>query len=181
MTTMEQVEEVLLQLAKAQIKTEKAQIKTEQSIAKLEKAFDKSNKKWEGFMGNSAQITEEYFYRSLDKNKTLGKLKFDEINRNIKKTDESVEFDIILINGNSIGIIEVKNKAHPKDIRPLIEKKIKHFKLDYPEYEEYKYYFGIATVITNKTMIKEAKNEGIFLLTQNGEHLEIVNEEVNTF
>ena len=31
----------------------------------------------------------------------------------------------------------------------MIRKKINHFKLDYPEYENYKYYFGIATMITN--------------------------------
>ena len=34
---------------------------------------------------------------------------------------------------------------------------------------------------TNKQMIQEAKDEGIFLLTQNANHLEVVNERVKTF
>ena len=181
MDIMEEIKANLLRITKAHIKVEEAQLKTDQSLTRLEIRLDKQNKKWESFMGNSAQITEEYFYRSLEKDKTLGKLKFYEIDRNIRKTSHHVEYDIILINGDSIGIIEVKNKAHPKDIKPLIEKKIKHFKLDYPQYEEYKYYFGIATMITNEQMIQEAKESGIFLLTQNANHLEIVNEGVNTF
>lgn len=202
MNTMEKIEKALLELTQAHIKTEQAQMRTEQAQMKTEQAqmkteksiqalkeysieqnkkFNKANKKWESFMGNSGEITEEYFYRSLEKDKRLGKLKFDEIERNVRKSDHNVEFDIILINGDSIGIVEVKNKAHPKDIKPLIEKKIKHFKLDYPEYENYKYYFGIASMITNKTMIQEAKDEGIFLLTQTRDHIEVVNEGFKVF
>ena len=153
----------------------------ENMIKESDRKFDRTNKIWENFIGNTSDMVEEYFFRSLEEKKTLGNLKFDNIQRNVRKTDNSIEFDIILINGDSIGIIEVKNKAHPKDIKPLIEKKIRHFKLDYPKYEDYKYYFGLATMITNNTMIQEAKDEGIFLLTQKNDHLEIVNEGYKTF
>ena len=210
MSVSKKIKKELLKLAKAQNKTQKAMIDLKQSMKKsnkkhdrdeqksrekhdkdmeeyrksreeADKRFDKANKKWESFMGNTSEMTEEYFYRSLEENKTLGTLKFNEIDRNVRQTANSVEFDIILINGDSIGIIEVKNKAHPKDIKPLIEKKIKHFKSYYPEYKDYKYYFGIATMITNKKMIQEAKDEGIFLLTQKKDHLEIVNVGFKTF
>ena len=36
-------------------------------------------------------------------------------------------------------------------------------------------------MITNKEIINQAKNEGIFLLTQNADHLELVNEGYSTF
>ena len=155
-------------------------IESKKTDEQMKKMYQMS-KRWDNFLGNYGETVEEYFYRSIDKEKTLGKLKFDNIERNIRKTGKSVEYDIILINGDSIGIIEVKNKAHPKDIKPLIKKKIKHFKLDYPEYENYKYYFAIATMVTNEELIKQAKDEGIFLLTQNSNHLELVHEGYSTF
>ncbi len=159
----------------------KLQVATSEQIQELKNEQSKSNKKWDGFLGNYGEVAEEYFYRSLEKDKTLGKLKFDEIERNVRKTSKNVEFDIILINGNTIAIVEVKNKAHPKDIKPLIQKKIQHFKIDYPEYEDYTYYFGIASMITNDEIIRQAKNEGIFLLTQNANHLEVVYDEIISF
>ena len=175
--TDEQIKELRL----SQKVTDEQMKKTDKQIQDLKKEQSKSNKKWDGFLGNYGEVAEEYFYRSLEKDKTLGKLKFDDIERNVRKTGKSVEFDIILINGNTIAIVEVKNKAHPKDIKPIIEKKIKHFKIDYPEYENYTYYFGIASMITNDAIIRQAKDEGIFLLTQNANHLEVVCEGVCSF
>jgi Holliday junction resolvase-like predicted endonuclease len=165
----------LLQISQNQ--TNEQMKKTDIKINKLESM----GKRWDNFLGNYGETIEEYFYRSLEKEKTLGKLHFNDIQRNIRKTERSVEYDIILINGDSVGIVEVKSKAHPKDIKPLIIKKINHFKLDYPEYENYKYYFGIATMVTNQEVIKQAQNEGIFLLTQDSNHLMLVNEGYQTF
>ena len=55
----------------ARQKTEKAQQKTEEGLNRLEKSIEQSRKEWGGFIRNSAEATEEYFYRSLDKDKRL--------------------------------------------------------------------------------------------------------------
>jgi hypothetical protein len=179
--TDKELKDLVVSLAIESKKTSEQMRKTNEQIQNLKNEQSKLNKKWDSFLGNYGEVAEEYFYRSLEKNKTLGKLKFNDIERNIRKTGKSVEFDIILINGNSIAIIEVKNKARPKDIKPMVEKKIKHFKIDYPEYADYIYYFGIASMITNDEMISQAKNEGIFLLTQNSDHLEVIYDGINSF
>ena len=168
--TKEQLKEVAIQLQK-----------TDEQLQRTDAKFDKSLKRWEGFIGNYADATEEYFYRSLEDTMKLGHISFDDIQRKVSITGSHVEFDIVLINGNSIGIIEVKSKAHPKDIQAMIAKKIQHFKIDYPEYSDYKYYFGIASLITNEDMEREARENGIFLLTQKGDHLEVVGEGVRSY
>ena len=161
--------------------TDKKMEETDKQMKETDRKLENLNKKMEGFFGNYSQATEELFYRSLEDKKRLGNIKFDAIDRRVSRTDNHTEYDILLFNGDCVGIIEVKSKAHPKELKNLIDKKIKHFKIDYPDYSNHKFYFGIASLITNKDLIEEAREEGIFLLTQKGDHLEIVNSEVKEF
>ena len=140
-----------------------------------------TDKKLNNFIGNYGSIAEEYFYRSLEQKMSLGNIKFDRIERNIKENYHSCEFDIILFNGDSIGIIEVKSRARYDKIKEIINSKITNFKRDFEDYKNYKIYFGIASMVTNKNLVDTAKENGIFLLTQKGDHLELLNEEVRAF
>ena len=137
--------------------------------------------KMEGFMGNYGAATEELFYRCFEEKPFLGDVEFDTVGRRIKIDENSAEFDVVLTNGECVGIVEVKSKAHPKDLDSLIDRKIRHFKLDYPEFENHAFYFGIASLVTHRDLIDRAREKGIFLLTQKGDNLEIVNDEVRTF
>ena len=137
--------------------------------------------KMEGFMGNYGAATEELFYRCFEERPFLGEVEFDSVGRRIKIDENSAEFDVVLTNGECVGIVEVKSKAHPKDLDSLIDRKIRHFKLDYPEFENHAFYFGIASLVTHRDLIDRAREKGIFLLTQKGDNLEIVNDEVRTF
>lgn len=53
------------------------------------------------------------------------------------------EFDIILINGTSVAIIEIKYKVRPNDIEKLF-KKMENFRILFPIYKNYKLYAGMA-------------------------------------
>ena len=140
-----------------------------------------TDKKLNNFIGNYGSVAEELFYRSLEKNPILGNIKFDRIERNIRESYNSCEFDILLFNGESVGIVEVKSRARYDKIEEIIQNKVTSFKRDFEEYKDYKIYFGIASMVTNKKLIDTAKEKGIFLLTQNGDHLELLNEKVKAF
>ena len=65
---------------------------------------------------NIGSITEEYFYNSLLEKPVFGGVMYNKVRRNIggvglKSEDE---FDIVMYNGDSIALIECKNKAHEK-------------------------------------------------------------------
>ena len=77
------------------------------------------------------------------------------------------EFDILLVNGESIALIEVKYKVHP-NILEVLPKKIEHLKL-MPQYKNYKIYAGIAGFYIPDEVIEEATKQGYFVLQRKGD------------
>ena len=63
---------------------------------------------------NQGDVAEEFFFNSLANDTHLGSIHFDDIEKNGHKrrgkTEE--EYDIIMTNGDALGIVEVKYKAH---------------------------------------------------------------------
>ena len=132
------------------------------------------------FLGGYGDTAEEYFYQSLKKTMRLGDIKFDEIDREVRKKADWNEFDIVLYNGDSVGIIEVKSRANPKYLE--VEKQIHNFKEQFPEYQGYKIYYGVATMSTkNNELYDFCKSKGLFLLCQNGDHIDLLNSEVQVY
>ncbi len=63
----------------------------------------------------------------------------------------------------------------------LVENKVQQFRESYPEYSGHKLYFGFGTLITDEDMIEQVRANGIFLLTQDGDHIELVNDYVRAY
>ena len=146
----------------------------------LTEKLGKTDRMLKNFIGGYGDSSEEYFYTSCKKTMKLGNIKFDFIDRNVRKHFGAPEFDIVLYNGDSIGIIEVKSRANPHYLN--IEKKVNDFKESFPQYKNYKIYFGVGTMSTkNDELFEFCSNKGIFLLGQNSDHMELINEEVRAF
>ena len=158
-----------------------AQRDTAERLKETDEMLKRLSKKMNSFLGNYGEVAEEYFYRSLEDKMTLGGIKFDEIDRRVRYDSHSIEFDIMLYNGESVGIVEVKSKVHPGEIKSLTQSKVAGFKKDYPEQSQKKIYFGIASMVTNPPMIEEARKNQIFLMTQKGDHLEVINDQVKAY
>ena len=86
---------------------------------------------------NQGDSAEEFFYRSLIDNTNLGDINFDIIYRNLpsQKGKLQDEFDIVLVNEKSVAIVEVKQKAHPKLIKDMLERKLPNFRTLFPYYK----------------------------------------------
>jgi len=119
---------------------------------------------------NQGDVAEEFFYHSLIKDNRLGGMRFDDVTKNMEKhrgtTQE--EYDLVLSNGDSIAVIEVKYKAHPTDLDKL-DRKMKHFKVLFPIYKHYKQYGAIAAFHINDDAKEEAFNRGYFVLQRSGD------------
>ncbi len=173
--------EAIKELRESQKQTDEQLKDTDKRLKKTDEMLKRLSKKMNGFLGNYGEVAEEYFYRSLEEKMTLGNIKFDEIDRRVKYDNHSVEFDIMLFNGESVGIVEVKSKVHPEEIKSLTQSKVSGFKKDYPNQSQKKIYFGIASMVTNPSILEEAKKNQIFLITQKGNHLEVINDEVKAY
>ena len=119
---------------------------------------------------NQGDVAEEFFFNSLANDAHLGSIQFDDIEKNGHKrrgkTEE--EYDIIMTNGDAIGIVEVKYKAHTNDLDKL-DRKMQNFKKLFPIYQNYKQYGAIASFHINDDAKKEALRRGYFVLQRSGD------------
>jgi hypothetical protein len=151
--------------------------KTDQKIQELSKQIG-------GISKTQGEITEEYFFNTLKDNKKIANLQFDRISKNIYqylRNDLKGEYDIILYNGNSVLVIEIKNKIREKDLLNLKEKQIKNFRELFPTYKDYKIYGAIAGFTIDDKIIEQAKNDGFFVLQKKGELLVEEHDKIVTY
>jgi len=160
---------------------------TDQLLKKSSEDFDKRMRKLEETMGawsnNHGAFAEEYFFNSFENGKQnfFGE-KFDEIEQNVKgiKKDFKDEYDILLINGKSVGIVEVKYKAHENDI-PKILRKAETFRVNFPDYANHKIYLGLATMAFYPELEQECINQGIAVVKQVGDTVVINDSHLKAF
>jgi len=156
-----------------------SQKKTDEQMAETDRKLDKVAKLVGNISNNQGDVAEEFFFNSLKVNPHLGNIKFDDIQSNSRKAKNGIEdeFDILMTNGESIGIVEVKYKVHSRDIDKLRDKKISNFRKLYPNYSNYKLYVGIAGFHINDEAEESAKENGFFVLKRYGDIVKFDNSE----
>ena len=169
-------EAIMAELGLAQARTEAAQAKTDLRFEEMSKVVAKTSRKLTevgirlGSMGqNLGAVAESFFYNSLKKMPEIGGISFDRVTPNmvVGTKAESSEFDIVLTNGATIAIVEVKFVAHVNDLNQ-IETQIKTYRALFPEHKDYAIYGGIAGLTVQREVLAEAKNRGFFVLEQQG-------------
>ena len=196
--SQDRADKQLLELRRSQDRTDEQLARTDQQlaqnskdIANLLRSQEKTDARLEKvakILGNigisNGDFAEELFFNSLYANPFLGGLRYDSVKRNVsnrRRNRDEGEYDIVMYNGDTVALIEVKYKAHSNDIAKLLKNEPQNFRKTFTEYKDYKFYLGLAFTVTYDKLITEAREAGIFLLTQRGQHIEVVNEEVHSF
>ncbi len=181
--TDEELKELVASLAIAQQKTDEQLAKTDAQLARTDVKLDKIAKLVGNIANNQGDSAEEFFYRSLINDPHLGQLHFDTIYRNLPANKKNLqdEFDIVLVNETSIAIIEVKQKAHPNLIDDMLVRKLPNFRALFPYYEKLKLYGAIASMVSNNKLVEKAKEAGLFFMTQQGNHVVLINDKAKVF
>jgi hypothetical protein len=162
------------QLAQAMLELKLSQEKTDEQMKRTDAKLDKVAKLVGNIANNQGDIAEEFFYNSMKDKPSLAGVNYDFIDKNVtrKKADIEDEYDILLVNGKDIAIIETKYKAHSKDIEKLITKKYNNFKKLYPEYKNYTHHLGLASFYMNDDVKELAKEKNVILLQRKGDLIE---------
>ncbi|MCL1833721.1 MAG: hypothetical protein FWG49_04385, partial [Leptospirales bacterium] len=139
-------------------------------------------------------MAEEYFQRAFEKDPTLNGQKYDTVNLNMythnKKLGLKGEYDIVLINGKSVAIIEAKYHLKMKDyfkngkMKDEFEKilnKTETFKALYPIYKNHKFYLGIAGFSFDKKIESRIIKEGIAVIKQIGDKVVVNSDNLKEF
>jgi hypothetical protein len=147
-----------------------AQQKTDEQLKETDRKLQKVSDMLGGIGQNQGDVAEEFFFNSLVDDPHLGGIHFDDISKNESKRRGKLqeEYDIVMTNGNAIGIVEVKYKAHENDLGKL-ERKMRNFKTLFPWFNDYKLYGAIASFHINDDAKKEALERGFFVLQRKGE------------
>ena len=152
--------------------TYKQMQETDRKIAQVSKQINGVTKQIGGIDNNIGYHAEQFFQNVLANKKVFGGIKYDDIFFNMNHR-EKVEFDIVLENGNSVAIIEVKNRIRPNFVKKLAEERIKEFRKYFPEYKGYDAYLGIAGFSFGEDVLEEARKYGVGIIRQVGDGIEV--------
>ena len=181
---------ILAELRNSQLKSDviinelrNSQLKTDAQLAKTSKKLDAVAKQLGDIGHSNGDAAESFFFNSLEEKKAFGNVKFDTISQNVhqKRHRMEDEYDIFLENGNAVGIIEVKYKVQKHHIEKLLDKKASNFRTLFPDYDQYKLYIGIAGLSFDPIAEQYAQENGIVVLKQKGEVVEINSSQMRAF
>jgi hypothetical protein len=142
---------------------------------KTDAQIEKVSKQLGGIDTNLGYHAEQFFQDAFREKLEFGKIKYDEMIPNWahKTNNVSVEIDIVLLNGDSMALIEVKNRIHPDFVKEFAEKRIATFRRCFPKYKGYHIYLGIAGFSFSTEVLREADKYGVGIIRQVGEGVEV--------
>jgi phage anti-repressor protein len=142
--------------------------------AKTDAKLERIGKMVGGISNNQGDIAEEFFYNSVKDKPTIGGINYDFIDKNVTRSKSGIEdeYDILLVNGKDVAIIEVKYKTHERDLKRLLEKKYVNFKKLYPEYSNYNHHLVLASFYINDDLKNQALDNNITVLQRKGNVIE---------
>jgi len=185
--TPESVWAALRDLTERQAETDKlikeSRVESDRQLKESRADYDQRmkdlNEKIGSWSNNHGFIAEEYFFNSFEQGKQnfFGE-HFDTIRRNVKPHENIIkddEYDIVMINGKSVAIIEVKFKAHENDI-PDVLNKVETYRANFPKHAHLKIYLGLASKSFYSQLEKACNKAGIAIIKQVGDKI-IINQD----
>ena len=146
------------------------------------------NSKVDGIGKSNGKFAEEYFLSSLERRKEFAGVHFDYVSdgfkRFMKMQDGSKikdQFDVVMVNDDAIAIIEVKYRADKDYLEEMATRKVKNFRILFPDYKDSKIYLGLGSLSFDEYVVKEAKKYGIGLLRQVGDVIEYETDWVRAY
>jgi len=163
---------------------------TEERGKILDARIDNLNRMIGGISYSNGDMAEEFFYNTLKKDKTFLNEKFDSIRKNLTyrglnneyEVEPDAEYDILLFNGTSTALIEVKYNAKQNniDIKKLL-RRAEIFKIQFPEYKNHKLYLAVAAMSFKGWVVKKLHRAGIATIRQVGRKMVVYDKEVKAF
>jgi hypothetical protein len=94
----------------------------------------------------------------------------------VQKGDEGLEIDLLVVNGSEAIAIEVKSKLTQADVDEHLER-LDKFKKLLPRYQNLKILGAVAAMVTPSEVARYAYRQGLFVITQSGDNLVILNDQ----
>ena len=177
----------ILELKAQSAKTDAQMAENAAQMAKTDKEINKllrSTKELHSNVRNEAEACEQRFVASLRRQKlVIAGVTFDEIYSNHRKDrkNEHIELDGLLVNGDSIAILEVKKRLHLNDVEKVRDNLIGRFRKLYPEHQNKRLMVLVAGENINKDAAAAALAAGFIVLSFKARRLQMQDEQLRYY
>ena len=172
------------QLAKTDARLDRMSERVDRMAEKVDRVADKVDRvaqMYGGVSNNLGDAAEEFYYNSISANPVLDGVRFDFLVRNTERkmtgsngNGLANEFDLILVNGHTVWVVEIKYKAHEKDLQRLVEVKAVNFPRLFPEYAGHEQRFALAAFHIHDELKHAALAQGVTVLQRKGDVIESI-------
>ena len=173
--TDRRLNELRVQTAETDKRLNELRVQTAETDKRLNKLMI-GNESIQSFIKNDADACEQRFVESLDGNDLIvAGVKFCEIHSNVRKKlgGKNIELDALLINGDSIAIMEVKKKLHLNDVVKVRDNLIDRFRHLFPEYQTKRLLVLVAGESINADAKDQALEAGFVVLSFKARELQM--------
>lgn len=94
----------------------------------------------------------------------------------VQREDGGLEIDLLVVNDTEVVLVEVKSKLTEKDIDQHLQR-LDKFKRFMPRYSDMKTYGAMGAMVVSNEVANYADQKGLFVITQNGDNMVIINNE----
>lgn len=160
---------ILRELAQSQKDTDRKFQETDRKIKELTSSVGKLGNRLGEFIEDAVRpaVVRLFQQRGID---------VHEVHQNIsaQRGGEGVEVDLLVVNNNVIVAVECKSNLSVDDVNDHLQRLDKLKKL-LPAYADKRLLGAMAAMVINDNVAQYAYRKGLFVIGQNGEHLEIRN------
>ena len=165
------------QLTKSSEANKKAIEQLAESSKAAQARWDRFMERYGGYVDNESRNTEIFFIEGLwQQDLVVGDIKFDDLIANSQHWRKGVvmmELDGLLINGTTVGILEIKSTLHIKDVERVRDKRIQRFREFYAEHSNKNLAVILAGKLINPDAADLARELGYILLKPNNQVISV--------
>ena len=151
---------------------------------RYDKMFAQTREQIGGITRSNGEFCEEYFVNAFKENPTFLGEKYDRVLDNLRPDPDLAiindQYDLVLRNGKTVVLIEMKYKAGTDDVGRMF-RKLESYRANYPMYKDYKTYLGLASFRFSAAVRERADEMGVVLIQQQGEKIEVISEKVRAW
>jgi len=137
-----------------------------------------------GIAASNGAMAEESVFNAIGKDKTFAGIKFDDMHKNVRIMsgfETKTELDILMLNGDTVSLIETKYKVEKKDVVDLINKKLAYFRQIFPKYDNHKIILGIGGMSFEDNAEEVARENGIGIIKISGNKIECYTDGIRVY
>ena len=171
--------------AEHDLEIKKSRAEFEQRVAETDRLVKDLGKQIGGMANSNGDFAEEFFYNALyhGQRNMFGEVFEDVVKGNTVTINKGYEdeYDILLVNGRAICVVEVKYKADSGDLPHQVLRKAQTFRVNFPHHKDKKVYLALAGMSFHPLTEKACKENGIAIMKQVGNAMVVTDENLKTF